>query len=175
MKLPASAAAFVCVLLALPAGAAAEPFDFELAPPVSAGAAGVGAVSPKIATEHRFNLLGMRWRGRARPEIAVRVRRPGRGWSRWQELEAHADHNPDARRREPVRSTSDPLWVGAANGVQYRLSRRVRGLRLHFVNVASATRRAARAPRRIRSRMSSHAPNGERAAARRAAPPATAR
>ena len=139
MKLPASAAAWACVLLALPGIAAAKPFDFELAPRGTAGAASVGDVSPKIATKHRFNLLGMRWRGRALPEIEVRVRRPGRGWSRWHELEVHADHSPDGER---VRRASDPLWVGTANGVQYRLSRPVRGLRLHFVNVAAVARAA---------------------------------
>jgi hypothetical protein len=143
VKLPTSAAASLCVLLALPAGAfAAKPFDFEMAPRASAGAASVGTVSPKLPTKHRFNLLGMRWRGSATPEIEVRVRRVGRGWSRWQELEVHDEHNPDGGRGEPGGRASDPLWVGSADAVQYRLGRRVPGLRLHFVNVASATRRA---------------------------------
>jgi N-acetylmuramoyl-L-alanine amidase len=154
VKLPASAAGVACVLLALPAGAAAaepaKPFDFELAPPATppAAAANGRTVSPRLATERRFNLLGMRWRGRAAPEIGVRVRRPGRGWSRWQEMEAHPDHNPDPRGGERViRRASDPLWVGSADGVQYRLSRPVRGLRLHFVNVAAMRRaRAAQDP-----------------------------
>jgi N-acetylmuramoyl-L-alanine amidase len=144
VKLPASAAALACVLAA-PATAAARPFDFELAPRATASAAEAGAVSARLATPHRFNLLGMRWRGRAEPEIEVRVRRPGRGWSRWAELEAHADHNPDPGRGERVRGSSDPLWVGTANGVQYRMSRRMRGLRLHFVNVAGFRRRASAA------------------------------
>jgi hypothetical protein len=147
VKLPASGAAALCVLLALPATASAsKPFDFELAPPSATGAkanaAGAGTVSPRLATKHRFNLLGMRWRGRAVPEIDVRVRRPGRGWSRWAELSAHDDHNPDPRRGERFARASDPLWVGSADGVQYRLSRPVKGLRLHFVNVAGAGRRA---------------------------------
>jgi hypothetical protein len=145
VKLPASAAAVLCVLLALPATApAAKPFDFELAPDprAEAQAAGAGALSPRLATKHRFNLLGMRWRGRALPEIEVRVRRPGRGWSRWKGIAAHEDHNPDTGRGERIARASDPLWIGTADGVQYRLSRPVRGLRLHFVNVASATRRA---------------------------------
>jgi N-acetylmuramoyl-L-alanine amidase len=147
VKLPASAAALLCVLLVLPATAVAgKPFDFELAPRAAAGAgasvATAGTLSPRLATKHRFNLLGMRWRGRAVPEIDVRVRRPGRGWSRWAALEAHDDHNPDVGRGERPARGSDPLWVGSANGVQYRMSRRVRGLRLHFVNVESFTRRA---------------------------------
>jgi len=145
VKLPASAAAFVCVLLVLPATAAgAKPFDFELAPEprAEAGAARAGTVSARLATKHRFNLLGMRWRGRAVPDIDVRVRRPGRGWSPWAELSAHDDHNPDPRRGERFARASDPLWVGTGNGVQYRLSRPVKGLRLHFVNVAGTGRRA---------------------------------
>jgi hypothetical protein len=147
VKLPAAAAALLCVLLALPGTAmGAKPFDFELAPRAAAGAsaaaADAGTLSPRLATKHRFNLLGMRWRGRAAPRIDVRVRRPGRGWTHWHELEAHSLHNPDAARGEPVRRASDPLWVGLADGVQYRLSRPVRGLRLHFVNVESFTRRA---------------------------------
>jgi hypothetical protein len=151
VKLPASAAALLCVLLALPAAAsAAKPFDFELAPPsaasAKASAAGSGTLSPRLATKHRFNLLGMRWRGRAVPKIDVRVRRPGRGWSRWAELAAHDDHNPDPRRGERIARASDPLWVGTGDGVQYRLSRPVRGLRLHFVNVGHRARAAAQDP-----------------------------
>jgi N-acetylmuramoyl-L-alanine amidase len=146
VKLRASIAALLFAALALPAtAAAAKPFDFELAPRAagtSASAAGAGTLSPRLATKHRFNLLGMRWRGRALPQIEVRVRRAGRGWSRWQELEAHDDHNPDAGRGERIARASDPLWVGSADGVQYRMSRRVEGLRLHFVNVAGFERRA---------------------------------
>jgi hypothetical protein len=74
--------------------------------------------------------------------IALRVRRPSGRWSAWRRLEAHTDHNPDPRRGEPSRSATDPLWVGAADAVRYRLSRQVRGLRLHFVNVAGRLRRA---------------------------------
>jgi hypothetical protein len=153
VKLPASAAACVCALLALPATAAGEPrapFDFELAPGPVAGAASAGSVvSRPLRTAHRFHLVGMRWRGRAEPAIALRVRRPHRGWSRWQRVAAHRDHNPDPRRGEPMRAASDPLWVGNADAVQYRLSEPVPGLRLHFVNVAAATRprlRAAQEP-----------------------------
>jgi hypothetical protein len=116
VRLLATAAAFSCALVALPASATANtgrPFDFELAPP--------GGMAHRVATKP-FNLVGMRWRGSAKPEIAIRVRRSERGWSRWEELHARGH-------------ASDPLWVGEADAVQYRLSRRVPGLRLHFVNV----------------------------------------
>ena len=116
MRLLVTAAAFSCALVALPASATAKsgkPFDFEMAPR--------GAVAQRLATKP-FNLVGMRWRGSAKPEIAIRVRRSRRGWSRWEELHARGH-------------ASDPLWVGEADAVQYRLSKRVPGLRLHFVNV----------------------------------------
>ena len=147
MKLLVTAAALACAASVLAAPAAAEPYDFELAPGASAVTASASAgrvLSPRLPTARRFNLVGMRWRGAAEPRIGVRVRRPGRGWSRWQAIEAHADHNPDPRRGERTASSSDPLWVGTADAVQYRMSRRVDGLRLHFVNVGRFARATAR-------------------------------
>jgi hypothetical protein len=149
VRLLATAAALLCALLTLPAAASGKgrgPFDFELAArsDQAVAASGSGA-SGTLNTPRRFNLLGLRWRGHAAPEVRLRVRRASGEWSRWQKLEAHSDHNPDLRRGEPVVSSSDPLWVGSAEAVQYRISRRVKGLRLHFVNVASELRRGARA------------------------------
>ena len=149
MRILATATALLCALLALPAlasGRPSEPFDFELAArsgdPVAAG----GPAAPRVLeTPRPFNLVGLRWRGPRAPAIRLRARRPDGAWSRWQRLNAHSDHNPDPRRGgEPVVSSSDPLWVGSADALQYRLSRPVKGLRLHFVNVASELR-AARA------------------------------
>jgi hypothetical protein len=137
VKRLATATAVMCAL-GFPAGAAAaRPFDFELAPPSAAASAARVApvVSSKLHTPHRFNLVGMRWRGGGEPSISVRVRRPGRGWSRWASVDAHADHNPDPHTGERLAAASDPLWVGSADAVQYRLGHSVRGLRLHFVNV----------------------------------------
>ena len=68
---------------------------------------------------HRFSTVGLHWRGRVQPRVSLRVRSDGGRWSRW------------------VRSgDSSPVWVGRADWVQYRLSRRVPGLRVHFVNVS---------------------------------------
>jgi hypothetical protein len=139
----ATAAAFLCVVLAMPALASGKPrgpFDFELAAPSGQPvAAGVGAPSRTLHTQRRFNLVGLRWRGHAPVTIRLRVRRRTGAWSPWQELDSHADHNPDEDRggEERAVSSSDPLWVGSADSVQYRLSRPLRRLRLHFVNVAS--------------------------------------
>jgi hypothetical protein len=146
MKLLASAAACACLAgLAVPDVASAPashvPFraaDFELAPRGAAAAAGGAVHSRPLRAPQRFSLLGLRWRGRGEPRILVRVRRSGRRWSRWVVLDAHADHRPDAGTAErSVEAASAPLWVGAADWVQYRLSRRVPGLRLHFVRVRS--------------------------------------
>jgi hypothetical protein len=120
VKLLASAAALVCVLaLAPPALAAspadpARPADFERAAPNRASAT--------VSAPRPFNLVGLHWRGSATPDVELRVRR-SHGWSRWQHLGVHAEGG------------SDPVWVGRARTVQYRLDTRVPGLRLHFVAV----------------------------------------
>ena len=118
MRLLATAAALLCVLAVLPGSATAKagkPFDFEVAAPAplaTASAAGGRVVSRRISTAHRFNLVGMRWRGPAEPAIAVRVRRSRGGWSRWQRLDAHADHNPDPGARERVTRLVRPALGG---------------------------------------------------------------
>ena len=124
MKLPASAAALVCALALLPpATAVAQPVDFERAAPA-------GRASATLTTPRPFNLVGLRWRGSARPDIELRVLRHGGRWGRCQHLGAHAQGG------------SDPAWVGRARTVQYRLGRRVPGLRLHFVAVGRRDTRA---------------------------------
>jgi N-acetylmuramoyl-L-alanine amidase len=138
VKLLASAAGLVCVLaLAAAAPATARPVDFELAPTehVRAASGGGVLVSKPLTTPRRFNLVGMRWRGRAQPDIELRVRSRGR-WSRWAHLGSHAS------------GTSDPIWVGRAGAVQYRLSRPLPGLRLHFVDLGRRALSSARPARR---------------------------
>jgi N-acetylmuramoyl-L-alanine amidase len=143
VKLLAIAAALLCAL-ALLAGPALsgerwrpDAIDFELAaPPGAASASASGRVTSRpVRAPKRFNLVGLRWRGHAEPRVALRVRKRGERWTGWQPLLAHAEHNPDPNTGEPQVAASDPLWVGEADDVQYRLSRRVPGLRLHFVNV----------------------------------------
>src|SRR3954453_16142764 len=112
MKLLASAAALVCALCLAPPALAGKSADFERSAPDRASA--------RIVAPRPFNLVGLRWRGRAIPDADIRVRRSA-GWSRWQHLGVHGT------------GVSDPVWVGRARSVQYRLSRRVPGLRVHFV------------------------------------------
>jgi hypothetical protein len=125
MKLLASAAALLGALVPVSSAfAAPRTADFERQAPDRASA--------RIVAPRAFNLVGLNWRGDAAPHVAIRVRRHS-GWSRWKELGVHGTGG------------SDPAWVGRALTVQYRLSRRVPGLRLHFVSVA---------PRKVRARAS---------------------
>jgi hypothetical protein len=127
MKLLASAAALVCVLVLVPSalaakpGGRAKPADFERAAPNPARG--------KVSAPRAFNLVGLKWDDAARPDVELRVRRRS-GWGRWQHLGVHG------------RGGSDPVWVGRARTVQYRLDRRVPGLRLHFVAVGKRRSRA---------------------------------
>jgi N-acetylmuramoyl-L-alanine amidase len=127
MKLLASAATSLCVLCLVSPATAAGTADFERRAPDRATA--------RIVAPRPFSLVGLHWRGRALPDAEIRVRR-GAHWSRWQHLGVHG------------RGVSDPVWVGRARTVQYRLSRRVPGLRLHFVALGrrSVRARASQAP-----------------------------
>jgi len=124
MKLLASAAALVCVLVPVSSAfGAPRAADFERRAPDRTDA--------RIVAPRPFNLVGLNWRGDAAPDVDLRVMRHS-GWSRWKHVGVHGAGG------------SDPVWVGRARVVQYRLSRRVRGLRLHFVSVGKR-RVAARA------------------------------
>ena len=141
MKQTLRTAAAACALLAASASTAgARPSNFQLAPPASAVHAAEGeVVSNPLRAPKRFDLVGVRWEGGGEPEIRVRTRRSGGAWSRWTLVPTHADHAPDPRRGEASgRRFSDPAWVGGADWVQYRSSRRLRGLRLELVSTAGA-------------------------------------
>jgi N-acetylmuramoyl-L-alanine amidase len=129
----------VVAVAACPARAlAGEPtaVDFELAPHAAVAASG-HVMSKPLRAPRRFSLVGLRWRGSAEPTIRLRVRRAGARWTRWVELPGAPDGAPDPRGGEARggRSSSAPVWVGNADWVQYRLSRPVPRLRLHFVRV----------------------------------------
>jgi N-acetylmuramoyl-L-alanine amidase len=129
-----------------------EAVDFELAAPAApATAAGGEIVSKEIRAPKRFNLVGFRWAGGGEPAIELRTRRSGDGWTRWEEVPAHAEHGPDPDGREPGGAgASDGVWVGEADYLQYRLSKRLRGLRMHFVNTTGTATRADRLRTRLR-------------------------
>src|SRR3954452_12502517 len=138
----------VCVLALIFAGAAHAsangPSDFEMRGPVGASAALAGPYkSHVLRAPKRFDLVGMRWRGSLRPTISLRARGPAGRWTKWTRVPSDPDDAPDASSRERTRGGfSAPVWTGDADYVQYKLSRRVAGLRLHFVDVSRPTRHA---------------------------------
>jgi hypothetical protein len=126
-----------------------DPVDFEMAAPAAPGGlhkAATGPVqSPVLKAPKRFNVVGLRWASGAEPRIHIRARESGGGWSPWRELASGSDHSPDLRTGEQsVRGYSDAAWAGDADYVQYRLSRPVPGLRLHFVNTLGTATAADR-------------------------------
>ena len=135
-----------------------KPVDFELAPGSSgARASGSGGVlSAPLRAPKRFNVVGLRWRGHAEPDVRMRVRKAGGRWTPWRTLDAESEHGPDAGTGEHTRGgVTAPAWAGQADFLQYRLSRRVPGLRIHFVNstgTATAADRAKTGARRFVSR-----------------------
>ena len=140
---------FVCVLaLAFASAGAAHAAaggasDFEMRGPVGASASAAGPYkSHVLRAPQRFNLVGMRWRGRLAPTIALRARLVDGHWTKWTRVPSDSDDAPDAGSRERTASGfSAPVWTGRADRVQYKLSRRVPGLRLHFVSVPPRTQR----------------------------------
>jgi N-acetylmuramoyl-L-alanine amidase len=134
----------LALALAGPAGAAQRPSDFEMRGPVGASASASGPYkSHVLRAPKRFDLVGMRWRGRVRPTISLRARKADGHWTKWTRVPTDPDDSPDSgsRERSPA-GFSAPVWTGDADRVQYKLSRRVSGLRLHFVSIPSSTRRS---------------------------------
>ena len=127
----------IAAVLALLAPAAqAGPADFEMkAPAASASAAGGKLTSPVLRAPQRFDLAGLRWSGRRHVDVWLRARSERGRWSRWTPVGTHGERG------------SDPAWFGRADLIQYRLSRRVPGLRIHFVRTLG-TRGLARAAAR---------------------------
>ena len=147
--MPLALAAATPCPAAAPAAGSARAVDFELRP-ARVHAAGRGPVTSRPLRPGRaFNVVGLRWASGPAPAVRLRVRRDGRGWSRWVRVGADGDHGPDAGSGERTRRASDPLWTRRADWVQYRLSRPVGGLVLHFVRTRPAAAAAAHARARL--------------------------
>ena len=140
---------FACslaLLCAVAAQASAGARDFEMRGPVGASASALGAYkSHVLRTPARFDLVGMRWRGGLHPVISLRARLTGGRWTKWTRVPSDPEDGPDGGMRGGF---SAPVWTGNADRVQYKLSRRVPGLRLHFVSVAPRTAHALASRRR---------------------------
>lgn len=149
----------------------ADPVDFEL-PGAAVVASSSGSVTSRVLrAPRRFDLVGMRWESSAKPGIELRARRAGGSWTKWTRVPADSDDAPDrgGRERSP-RGFSAPVWTGEADYVQYRLSRGVPGLRLHFVNALGTATRAER----IKTAMRKAAHGATLAVARLVSPAAVA-
>jgi hypothetical protein len=89
--------------------------------------------SVPLLAPREFSLVGVEWAGPREVRIELRTRRRGGGWSRWA-LASLLGHDPD----EPAQRAGlfgEPIWTGAADCVQLRVSGRVTGVRVHFVSV----------------------------------------
>ena len=133
-----------------------DPVEFEAAVPRAIAPAVRSArrsVSPVVRPGRRFNLVGLAWRGGRIDSLGMRVRRDGGPWSRWVAVSTDSDHAPDRQSREQRRARrgSDPVWAGEADEVQLALSggRRVRDLRLRFVNTTGTATPVARMRTRL--------------------------
>jgi hypothetical protein len=149
MKLIASAIAVALaalfVVVSAPAHSARPaPMDFEMAAPAARAraAGGKGVVSKPLRASHTFDVVGLRWRGRARPHVHLRAREAGGSWTRWREVPVGGDRR---------RGYTDPAWAGGAQFVQYRLSKPVAGLRLHFVRTLGTTAPRTATPARAKA------------------------
>src|SRR5690348_4748438 len=105
--------------------------DFGARVALPAAASGGPLTTRAIRAPKRFDLVGFRWKGSGDPGIRIRVRKAGGTWSRWVEAADGRDHG--------VKGGSDPVWAGGDDEYQLRLSRRVPGLRAHFVNVSGTS------------------------------------
>jgi hypothetical protein len=143
--LGALAAVVVAAAPALSAGTwRPHAVDFGARIALPAAASGGPLTTKAIKAPKRFDLLGFRWKGPADPGIRVRVRRSGGKWSRWVAAADGRDHG--------VKGGSDPVWAGGDDEYQLRLTRRVPGLRAHFVNVSGTATKADRVRTAIRRR-----------------------
>ncbi len=100
----------------------------------------VASARQTVTAPQPFQVFGFRWREASRgAHVEARVRTAGGRWRKW--VEVHGRHS--AR-------SSDPVWAGGARQVQLRVHGRMRGLRAHFVSVATprGARAAAAAPAR---------------------------
>jgi len=79
---------------------------------------------PRTDTE-QFSMLGVSWTGatkRLHGTAQVRTRSTGTGeWTAWRDLDADVDPLQDPEAGADARGASEPLWVGASDGVQVQV------------------------------------------------------
>ncbi|WP_308120783.1 N-acetylmuramoyl-L-alanine amidase [Paractinoplanes bogorensis] len=132
----------------VPAGAVdREPARAEVAPALQTVDLAVGSSRPPAGRGYGwllpmikpFSLIGVTWenpRETVDGVVQVRTRAAGSGrWTGWQTLET------DGRAPGDSRGASDPLWVGASDGVEARMTggRPPAGLRVDLINPDAPT------------------------------------
>jgi hypothetical protein len=104
-----------------------------LAAPVSALAAGptmsvrdvpLHAARAPAGAVHRFNMVGLHWRGSG--SVSFRTRSVSGGWSVWQKAD-------DDRDVEHSWHLGNLVWTGAANAIHFRVGGSVSRLRAYYV------------------------------------------
>jgi hypothetical protein len=109
-----------------------------------------GERAPASVSGHRFDLVGLHWRGTG--TVRFRTHAAGGSWSAWRDAAPEADDLPDAGTTEARRAggwrLGSPWWVGNSDRIEYRLRGEVMRLRAYLVAspVESTVENAARAP-----------------------------
>ena len=96
----------------------------------------VGSVtgqSAAIRAPTRFALVGIEWADPADARIELRTRGRSGAWTRWASAST-LGHDPDSAAGRRTTLFGEPVWSGPAEFVQLRSSRRLRGVRVHFVS-----------------------------------------
>ena len=126
-------------------------FLFVLAPSAALGATG-GLEARDVSTgvtraPHRFDLVGLHWRGTG--SVSFRTRSLSGRWSSWRDAAPEKD-GPDARTHEPRGrgwNLGSPFWVGASDRIQVRTFGRVGSVRAYYLWSRSTS--AERSPRAV--------------------------
>ena len=82
---------------------------------------------------HRFDLVGLHWRGTG--AVSFRTRTIAGRWTSWRDA-APEDDGPDARSgelRDRGWQLGSPYWTGASNRIQVRTYGRVTRVRAYYV------------------------------------------
>ena len=92
-------------------------------------------VSPPLEVE--ATAAGLSWQD-APAEAWIRASPDGTEWGPWVDLQADPDHGPDPGGAEAAasRDGSDPVWVGKARFIQYRIEGRGVDLQAEYVETA---------------------------------------
>lgn len=114
----------------------------------SAPLAGTSLAAASAAGTKTFEMVGVTWPYRANSAqvvVKVRVQQNGK-WTAWEQLPVE-DAGPDPAQEGRPRSSTEPLWVGAANGVEASLTTRdgttVRGAKVALINPGTSPADAA--------------------------------